>query len=74
MHNNLIVERKRNLKFEYVTFSFFLKFFFSKDYSSFVGYCFSNGECISPTLPHTSIITNGILKNKHCDERDTKNT
>lgn len=30
MHNNLIVERKRNLKFEYVTFRVFLSFFFQK--------------------------------------------
>lgn len=59
MHNNSIVERKRNLKF---------------DYLSFVGYCFSNGKCNQPTLPRISIITTGILKNKHCDKKDTQNT
>lgn len=50
------------------------KFKKKKDYSSFVGYCFSNGECILPTLHNASNIPTEILKNKHCDKKDTQNT
>lgn len=48
--------------------------FKKKRLSSFVGYCFSNDECILPTLHHTSNISTVILKNKHCDKKDTQNT